>query len=534
MPTHLLRTRLSRRQLLTGSAPPPTNGAQTPAPSPLPTPIDPAPPSQAPSAPAADQLTEVAIPSAADRHLLSRFSWGITRELIEKVDELGGARAWFEWQLDPASIADGRADDLLEWWPCLGWTPAEKLAAAQAGNPPFYVQDQDFGRWTLMRRIATNRQLNEVLVDLWGNLLYITIARTSSPYFPNFDAALREHALGTYEELLKAAVLHPAMLCYLDNAKSTFEAPNENLGRELLELHTVGRGANYTERDVKNSTMILTGHRVTRDGTCEAYYSPEDHYVGKVKVLGFKHPNASPDGRAVTDAYLSYLARHDSTARQVARALAVRFVSDAPSDDLLDTVASAYLDSGTDIRTTLHALIDHEDFAGAAGKKVRTPIEDFVNTYRAMQVTVLPPDGSEDDAASSLLRTCASIGQLPFEWPRPDGFPDTGEAWSSACRMLGSWQLHKRTAEAKLPYRGVEYLPQEYWIGTLPVRFDALIDRVCRLVLAKPATARLIETAVKATGTHADKEITSTHPIVTRMMPTLLLAVLATPDHMTR
>jgi len=536
---------LSRRQLLLptskptpSAAPPPAAPAPSAAPTTQPTSPPTAAPSSAPTGapttPGPDGLGDVSVPSVADRHLLSRFSWGITSELVDKAAALGGGRAWFDRQLEPDTIPDGAADDLLGWWPCLQWSPAAKFAADLDGVYPFFSQDRDFARWTLMRRITTNRQLNEVMVDLWGNLLYITIARKASPHFPMYDATLRKHALGTYEALLKAAVLHPAMLCYLDNAKSTMRAPNENLGRELLELHTVGRLSEYSERDVKHSTRILTGHRVMRDGSCVGYYSPEDHFVGKVKVLGFEHPNPLQDGRDVTDAYLSYLAHHDSTARLVARALAVRFVSDAPSDELIEAVARAYLDSGTDIPTTLRALVDHDEFAASAGQKVRTPVEDFVNTYRVMQATVLPPDGGTEGAATSILLSCASMGQQPFEWPRPDGFPDIGEAWSSACRMLGSWQLHKKTSAAKLPHEGIVYQPELFWLGPLPVRFDALVDRLCRLFLAKPATPRLVAAAARATATQADDEITATHRIVRALAPTLFLALLDTPDHMTR
>lgn len=508
-----------------------------PAPSPPgPAPIaEPAPPSGSPTSPTPlgpRQLER--IPSAADRHLLSRFSWGVTPALVAESGAVGGARAWFEQQLDPSAIPDPLADELASWWPHLRWSPAEKHAADQSGEIAAFRQDRDFSRWSLLRRMVSNRQLLEVMTDLWGNKLYISLGAQSFPYRPSYDATIRANALGTYEQLLTAAVLHPGMLCYLDNDKSTKTSPNENLGRELLELHTVSRLAAYGERDVRHSMRILTGNRVTNDGTCTGYYAPEDHYTGRVHVLDFEHRNADPDGREVTRRYLSYLAHHDATAIQIARLLAVRFVSDSPSTRLVDSLAAAYLDSGTDIAAVLRALVDSDEFAASAGMKVRTPIEDFVNTYRTMQVRVLPPGEDGDDAATALLIACSSMGQLPFEWPRPDGYPDNGEAWSSACRMLGSWQVHKNIAGGKIPKEGVVYKPPEYWLGELPVRFDDLVDRLCRLILAKPSTARLLATAEKAVETEAAEVIDENHPVVRSRTALLLHALLDTPDHMTR
>ena len=130
------------------------------------------------------------------------------------------------------------------------------------------------------------------------------------------------------------------MLMFLGNAGSTKAHPNENLGRELLELHTVGIG-NYTEEDVKNSARILTGHRADLYKTWEPYYSAKDHWTGPVQVMGFRHPNADADGRAVTDAYLSYLAHHPATARRIATKLVKAFVADAVPTTLVDRLAES-------------------------------------------------------------------------------------------------------------------------------------------------------------------------------------------------
>jgi uncharacterized protein (DUF1800 family) len=475
----------------------------------------------------------VDVPSAADRHLLSRFSWGVSQSLVAQSAAAGGARAWFDAQLEASSGFESQVADLDTWWPHLKWSPARKFAADDTGECVGTEQSNDFARWTILRRIMTDRQLLEVMTDVWSNVLYVTLEKKAFQHRPMFDATIREHALGTYEELLTAAVLHPGMLCYLDNARSTAKAPNENLGRELLELHTVGRSAGYTEEDVQNSTRILTGYRVRLDGTCSPYYAPENHYIGHVKVLDFEHDNALADGRAVTIAYLSYLARHEATAKHIARVLATRFVSDTPSQNLVDTLVAAYLGSGTDIKTTLRALVDHPDFAASAGAKVRTPIEDLINTYRTLQITVLPPGADMTRAATTILGASTTMGQKPYDWPRPDGFPDNGDAWSSASRMLGCWRIHKNLANGVFPKTGVEYQPPSKWLGPMPVRFDDLVDRMCRLVLAKPSSARLLQTGMKVFDITAGESITEFHR-VSRRSWVLLLALLDAPDHMTR
>src|SRR6185437_9958424 len=132
--------------------------------------------------------------------------------------------------------------------------------------------------------------------------------------------------LGRFADLLVAVSTHPAMLRFLDAASATAAHPNENHGRELLELHTVGIDAGYGENDVLSSARILSGLSIDQ-GTGEFVYRPDRHWTGQVRVLGFSHPNAhAGDGYQVVLSYLGWLARHPATARRVARRLAVRFV----------------------------------------------------------------------------------------------------------------------------------------------------------------------------------------------------------------
>src|SRR4029077_16631596 len=123
----------------------------------------------------------------------------------------------------------------------------------------------------------------------------------------------------------------------------------------------VGRDAGYTEDMVKASAKILSGYTVDwgTGKTFNALYDPNKHTTGAVSVLGFSHANTATDGQAVTVAYLKYLAHHPATARRIATKLATYFVSDSPSDGLVDSLAGVYTSSGTDISAVLTALARH-------------------------------------------------------------------------------------------------------------------------------------------------------------------------------
>ena len=120
---------------------------------------------------------------------------------------------------------------------------------------------------------------------------------------------IRKHALGRFSDMLVASARHPAMLAYLDNASSEKDAPNENYARELLELHTVGVGAGYTEAMVASAARLLTGLSID-DRSMTYLYDTSKHATGAVKVLGFTHPNSTPYGEKAAVEYLRYLARH--------------------------------------------------------------------------------------------------------------------------------------------------------------------------------------------------------------------------------
>ncbi len=480
---------------------------------------------------------QVRLLAAKDRHLVSRFSYGITPELARDVRRAGGAAAWFERQLRPGTVPDRNADAVRAWWPSLDRSPAE-LWQRQRTQVEFGWQVMfDYQRWLLVRRIRTRRQVHEVMTEFWEHHFNVPVNGDAQfTWRTDFGTVIRQHALGRFDELLPAVITHPAMLINLDNVSSTRQAPNENLGRELLELYTVGRDA-FGEEAVKDSARILTGWTVEMWTTFAATYDEDAHARGPVKVLGFEDPNRAADGRDVTRAYLRYLARHPATARRIARRLAVKFVSDDPPPALVDRLARVYEQSETEIAPVLRALVSSREFARAAGTKVRDPGEDLVGAYRALGVRLSkPPSGPAGDqhAARAILWQVAGLGVKPFDWPRPDGQPIDNESWSSPSRIIASLQVHRDLAGGWWPSKGVRYRKPAAWLPASSVRFDALVDHMARTILHRPASRRLLKACCQATGGRPQERITREHGLVTWNMPRLLSTLLDSPDFMTR
>ncbi len=459
--------------------------------------------------------------------------------MTAQIKAAGSWSRWFDRQLQPQRIADDAAEALASWWPSLGYSPAQLWQRQKTEVEGGWVVMENYQRWLLMRRITTQRQVQEVMTEFWLNHLNVSVGHDAVfTHRVSYDQAIRTHALGRFDEILRAAVVHPAMGMYLDNAVSTKEHPNENLGRELLELHTVGRGS-YTEDDVKNSARILTGYLVDMWRTWEATYSPQAHWTGPVSVMGFSHSNSDPDGRAVVAAYLTYLARHPHTAERLARRLCVKFVRDDPPAALVKRLAAVYLDHDTEIRPVLKALVDSAEFKATAGAKVRDPAEDVVATYRALGVTVAaPPRGENGWAASALTWQADTVGAVPCAWPRPDGQPLVNAAWASPARMLASFDVHWVMSGGWWPSEGITYRTPQQWLPQPKVRFDVLVDHLCQQLLGRRSTAAILVaclTACQDSMSVTPATVISTeHGLVRWDFHRLLSTILDSPLHLTR
>lgn len=474
------------------------------------------------------------VPDARTLLMVQRFTGGWTPALRTQIANVGGIDKWFLRQLTPSKLSDTFYNGSASWWVSNTLPTAELWRRDQEEIEGIWQACANYQRWSLVRRMHSERQVLETMAAFWEHHFNVPAVGDAQGLFrADYGRTIRRLALGRFADLLRATITHPAMGCYLGNAQSTKRAPNENLGRELLELHTVTRSAGYTEDEVKASARILTGYRVDTWRTWEVSYDPASHWTGPVTVLGFSRANADPDGRAVTTAYLDYLARHPYTARNIARKLAVRFVSDRPSEALVSHLAQVYRANDTRIVPVLRALVASTEFRSSALKKIRTPDEDVVASYRALGARIAKP-GSDQAAANAILWQTHTIGQGPFSWPRPDGRPDRAEAWTSVSRMLGSFDVHLNLAGGWWPTRAVTYKKPYQWLPQQRIRFDQFVDHLSRTILGRRSTATLLKACCEAADCRPGTIITRDHAVIRWEMPRLLTVFLDNPYHLSR
>ncbi len=345
---------------------------------------------------------------------------------------------------------------------------------AQFRRQPRQVASEDLKEAKVFRAIYSNRQLEEVLVDFWVNHFNVDVNKNvqavNSPNVQNLmhlllgsyeRDAIRPHVLGHFKDLLLATSQHPAMLYYLDNweslAPGAFEvgpfAPrrgivngvpnsilpgpfgqiahglNENYGREVMELHTLGVKGGYTQDDVINVARCFTGWTVTDPENPKFVFAPFMHDMNEKTVLGHKIPagGGEQDGLQVID----ILAHHPSTAKFISRELAQRFVADDPPQALVDRMAATFTKTDGDLRAVLETMFTSPEFfsAGAWQSKIKSPFEMVVSAVRAVQ-------GDVTDT-NALVQKISDLGEPLYSKLAPTGYPNTGEPWLSTQGVMG-------------------------------------------------------------------------------------------------
>ncbi len=286
---------------------------------------------------------------------------------------------------------------------------------------------------------ASDRPYVERLVHFWSNHFTVSARR---PFIRGIAGAyereaIRPHVLGRFCDMLLAVESHPAMLLYLDNAQSigpdsragmrTGRGLNENLGREILELHTLGVDGGYTQDDVEGLARILTGWSIAgprEPATGNFRFRPFAHEPGAKTLLGKRYAEGGPNEgiAALTD-----LAAHPATARHVARKLAVHFIADAPPQDAVDRIARSFLESGGDLRHVSETVAREDAAWRGPFAKVRTPTDLAV---AACRVTGFLPRGQQ------WAQSLRMLDQLPFYAPQPSGWPDDAASWISPEAVL--------------------------------------------------------------------------------------------------
>ena len=347
------------------------------------------------------------------------------------------------------------------------FNPREReIFSAMGGGPDAaHVVDSELQQAKMLRAILSERQLQEVMTDFWFNHFNVFLNKdTDQIYSPAYERdAIRVHALGKFRDLLLATAQHPAMLVYLDNwlsigpdsqsagkPKPNQNQPqrglNENYGREVMELHTVGVNGGYTQADVTALSRILTGWTVDQPGKGGSFvFDPKKHEPGDKKWFGQNIAfQSGPNGFDEGETALSWLASQPQTAHFISYKLAQRFVADDPPPALVDRMAATFLSSGGDIKEVLRAMERSPEFWSRRNyrAKVKTPLEFAASAFRATET-----DPSNPGAIVNVLKT---MGEPLYQMQPPTGYPMTADHWMNSAALVDRLNFSLQLTGGKL------------------------------------------------------------------------------------
>ena len=379
--------------------------------------------------------------------------------------------------------------------------PAEIRRAMRSNLPPDARPQrvmEELQSQRILRAVESDRQLNEVMVDFWMNHFNVFAGKGIDRFLlTSYERdTIRPRVWGRFEDLLMATAKSPAMLFYLDNARSvaapenrpkmpqhaqlgarrrgfwsrqrpvpnatTGEAMmarkpknpnanrgglNENYAREIMELHTLGVDAGYTQKDVTELARVLTGWTI--DGGRKGIegsgfvYRPPLHDVAAKTVLGVRF---SPGGGMEEgEKMIRLLAHHPATAHHIAYKLCQRLVADEPPSALVDRVAKKFLDTDGDLRQTVKAVIDSPEFwdSPSVRSKVKSPFEYTVSALRAIRANV--------DNPLPIARALQQIGEPLYGAQPPTGYSDKADVWINTGALLNRLNFALALASNKMP-----------------------------------------------------------------------------------
>jgi uncharacterized protein (DUF1800 family) len=396
----------------------------------------------------------------------------------------------------------------------------------------------------MTRAVYSERQLQEMMVDFWYNHFNVFAAKGADRWLiTEYErVAIRPHAMGKFRDLLGATAKSPAMLFFLDNWLSAdplawqklqqeqqerrqargggfgggpFGGPrfpqgrpgangnpndpnangnqkqerglNENYGRELMELHTLGVDGGYTQDDVINVAKAFTGWSIRQPRRDPVFFFEDRLHDSSVKaVLGHEiHGGGMKDGEEVLD----ILARDPHTAHHISFELAQRFVSDNPPEALVDRMAQTFLKSDGDIREVLHTMIYSSEFWSkeAYRAKIKTPFELVVSATRAV--------GAEVEIPLMLVQWTSRIGQPLYQCEPPTGYSDKADAWVNTGALLSRMNFSLALTSNRL--RGAQVNIDSLFGSDTAANPHATLDRAIQLLLGGPASRQTRDTLEK-------------------------------------
>jgi len=373
--------------------------------------------------------------SSPDWRALNRLSFGPRPEERQRLMDIG-LENYLEEQLSPENITDHKTNLLLSRIEVLEMGAD---ALRNRGDKIFDNYDptlvlDDFRQATTLRQVYSKKQLEEVLVEFWTDHFNISVQKGDCWFLKIVDdrEVIRPYALGNFRELLGASAHSPAMLVYLDNQENHKDAPNENYARELLELHSLGVDGGYGQEDVMELARCLTGWRIKEHfWRGELKFDQDTHTPGAKTVLG---KTIQPTGKGEIDQVLDILVKHPSTAMTICTKLARRFLADDPPREIVNKASQIFLESRGDIKAVLRViLLDGFPHINTENSplKYKRPVNYLVSALRS--------SGADTDGGRDLQHYLKSMGQPLYDWPTPDGYPDTSAAWQG--NLLPRWRF---------------------------------------------------------------------------------------------
>lgn len=404
--------------------------------------------------------------------LLNRITWGLNNSSSLQLSMLGMDKfldqqlrnrsavlpAEIQKQIDSMSITQQPFDKMIIALE-LQRAAAAKLKGTDDTLRKEYQQEltrleREAAKRSLLRAVYSPNQMQEQMAWFWMNHFNLSNKKQNlRAMLGDFEEqAIRPHALGNFRDLLRATVLHPAMLRYLDNEHNAANRINENYARELMELHTMGVGSGYTQHDVQELARVLTGVGINLKGNAprlrpefqKAYvrkglfeFNPQRHDFGDKKILG---QTIRGRGLAELEEVLGLLCRQPATARFVSHKLAMYFVSDTPSPALVESMAKRFLQTDGDIPSVLRTMFDAPEFVASLGGKFKDPMHYVVSSVR------LAYDGVNLVNTDPMLKWLNSMGELPNAHQTPDGYSMMESAWASPAQMTMRFDIAKAIA----------------------------------------------------------------------------------------
>ncbi len=327
----------------------------------------------------------------------------------------------------------------------------EKKSAQQSYQQEMNRVGREAATRHILRALYSSNQVQEQMTWFWLNHFSVFQYKSNlRALLADYeDVAIRPRSLGKFRDLLKAVVYHPAMLRYLDNEQNAAGRINENYARELMELHTLGVDAGYSQRDVQELARVMTGVGVNlQPGNpvikreLEVYYvrrglfefNPARHDFGEKQFLG---QAIRAKGLAEVDEAIDRLARHPATAKFLSRKLAQYWLYDDVPKPLLDRMSQTFQRSDGDIAETLKTLLTSTEFAQGAGRKFKDPMRYLISAVR------MAYDDKPILNASPILNWLNRMGEPIYGRQTPDGYPTNESAWASPGQMATRFEIAK-------------------------------------------------------------------------------------------